>query len=93
MDTTVIASQDLTLSVGASCTEPLTYTWQKKITESKKEQWDPVSTDPSNTTDALLTISGVSESDAGTYRCVVRSKTGMSAISQPASVTVVSIGE
>ena len=90
-DTTVVVSKDLTLSVDASCIDPLTYMWQKRCTEGE-EEWERVFRTQSNTTDALFVISGVTESDAGEYRCLVRSKTGCSVLSQSATVTIISTG-
>jgi FYVE/RhoGEF/PH domain-containing protein 5/6 len=92
-DTTVVVSRDLTLMVEASCVDPLTYTWQKRRTEAEGEEWEQVSVAPSNSTDAQLIITDVTESDAGVYRCLIRSKTGSSVISQPASVTVIPTGQ
>ena len=92
-DTTVVVSRDLILMVEASCVDPLTYTWQKRRTEAEGEEWEQVSVAPSNTTDAQLIITDVTELDAGVYRCLIRSKTGSSVISQPASVTVIPTGE
>ena len=92
-DTTVAVSKDLSLVVEASCVDPLTYKWQKSSNEGKGEEWEQVSLTPSNTTDAQLIITGVAESDAGLYRCLITSKTGSSIISQPATVTITSIGK
>ena len=92
-DTTVTVSKDLSLMVEARCADPLTYMWQKSSNEGMGEVWKQVSLAPSNTTDAQLIITCVAESDAGLYRCLIRSKTGSSIISQPATVTVISTGE
>ena len=98
IDTTVAVSKDLLLAVEASCVDPLTYTWQKSSAEVKGEEWEEVSLEweqvsSSNTTDAQLIITGVTISDTGLYRCLIRSKSGSSIISQPAAVTVISTGE
>ena len=93
INTTVAVSKDLILAVEASCVDPLTYTWQKSSAEAKGEKWEEVSVAPSNTTDAQLVITGVTISDAGLYRCLIRSKSGSLIISQPAAVTVIPTGE
>jgi len=91
-DTSVVVSKTLTLCVEADCSVPLTYTWQKKSTGSKEDAWEPLSTAPSNTNSAMFSLKEVTESDAGEFRCVVRSKTGTFAVSHPATVTVLTIG-
>lgn len=92
-DTSVVASQTLTLCVEAECSVPLTYTWQKKRAGSEGDTWEPLPTPPSNTSSAMFSVKEVTESDAGEFRCVVRSKTGASAVSRPATVTVLTIGK
>ena len=79
--TNVAPGSDVTFSVTATGTAPLSYQWQK----------DGVNLNDggriSGATTATLTITGVTESDEGGYRCVVTNSAG-TATSNTATLTV-----
>ena len=71
----IVPGSDVSFSVTATGTAPLSYQWQK----------DGV--DLPGATTAQLTITGVMESDEGGYRCVVTNIAGMDT-SNTATLTV-----
>ena len=79
--TNVAPGSDVTFSVTATGTAPLSYQWQK----------DGVNLNDggriSGATTATLTITGVTESDEGGYRCVVTNSAGTDT-SNTATLTV-----
>ena len=69
--TNIVPGSDVSFSVTATGTEPLSYQWQKDGVDL---------TDGSSitgATTATLTIADVMESDEGGYRCVVTNTAGM----------------
>ena len=79
--TNIAPGSDVSFSVTATGTAPLSYQWQK----------DGVNLNDGGSitgvTTATLTITGVMESDEGGYRCVVTNTAGMDT-SKPAMMTV-----
>ena len=84
-DQTVTEGQSATFTVEASAgSETPTYHWQQKTAASGSD-W----TDISQETSASYTISSTTTSMSGNqYRCVVKSASGVSVISQAATLTV-----
>ena len=84
-DQTVTEGQSATFTVEASAgSETPTYQWQQKTAASGSD-W----TDISQETSASYTISSTTTSMSGNqYRCVVKSASGVSVISQAATLTV-----
>ena len=79
--TDVAPGSDVTFSVTATGTKPLSYQWQKdgvNLSDGGRI---------SGATTATLTITGVTESDEGGYRCVVTNSAG-TATSNTATLTV-----
>lgn len=75
---TVDAGSNLSFTVGATGTAPLSYQWRKD---------GAALTGNASATTATLSLSGVTTSDAGSYDCVVSNLAG-SDISHPAILTV-----
>ena len=82
--TNIVPGSDVSFSVTATGTEPLSYQWQKdgvNLTDGvdRVDLIDGVDLTDSITgaTTATLTIAGVIESDEGGYRCVVTNTAGM----------------
>ena len=67
----IVPGSDVSFSVTATSTIPLSYQWQK----DEEDLTDGGSITGATTT--TLTITGVMESDEGGYRCVVSSAAGM----------------
>ena len=81
--TNIVPGSNVSFSVTASGTEPLSYQWQKDGVDL---------TDGSSitgATTATLTIAGVMESDEGGYRCVVTNTAGM----DTANTAVLTVGK
>ena len=69
--TDIVPGSEVSFSVTATGTAPLSYQWQKdgvNLTDEGRI---------TGATTATLTITGVMESDEGGYRCVVTNTTGM----------------
>ena len=69
--TNIVPGSDVSFSVTATGTAPLSYQWQKvgvNLTDGGSI---------TGATTATLTITGVMESDEGGYRCVVTNTAGM----------------
>ena len=77
--TNIVPGSEVSFSVTATGTAPLSYQWQKGV--------DGGSFNITGTTTATLTITGVMESDEGGYRCVVTNIAGMDT-SNTAKLTV-----
>ena len=69
--TNIVPGSDVSFSVTATGTAPLSYQWQK----DGEDLTDGGSV--TGATTATLTITGVMESDEGGYRCVVTNIAGM----------------
>ena len=79
--TNIVPGSDVSFSVIATGTAPLSYQWQKDgvdLTDGGRI---------TGATTATLTITGVTESDEGGYRCVVTNTAGMDT-SNTATLTV-----
>ena len=80
----VTAGSPAVFSVTASAGGQLTYQWQQKATDTGSE-WEDIS----NATTASYTTEATTTSMSGyQYRCVVKSASGVSVISQAATLTV-----
>ena len=79
----IVPGSDVSFSVTANGTAPLSYQWQKDGVDL---------TDGNGTTgatNATLTITGVMESDEGGYRCVVTNIAGM----DTSNTTMLTVGK
>ena len=83
------SSAAFSVTASASEGEQLTYQWQQKTTDSESE-WGDIS----NATTASYTIEATTTSmNDYQYRCVVKSASGVSVISQAATLTVTALPE
>ena len=80
--TNIVPGSDVSFSVTATGTTPLSYQWQKDGVNLTDE-----GSSITGATTATLTITGVMESDEGGYRCVVTNIAGMDT-SNTAKLTV-----
>ena len=91
----VIPQKNASFSIGATGSEPLSYSWKREPADVDGE-WQPLPTTEmeryQGADTAELTVFNVQEADEGQYRCVVMNRSGQ-AESQPATLTIQSIGK
>ena len=83
----VVAEENITFSIQATGTQPLSYQWHSK---SLGNDWQPLPSGGDRihgVETTTLTITGVQKSHEGSYRCIVTNCAGSEA-SWPAELTV-----